>query len=214
MVKDLVADILPPPAYVIEAYLEATLALQDPKSAGARKDRLDQLRKDYEARKDYWQDQDLDQGIKRLLTQKSDAHVASFWDAVEGELLPALERGDMDRAKAAYAAVTDAYSAHREVIDETVAKANDFGVATETFATERGETITVITWTVSLLVLAMIAAAAAGSIIGLVKPVALMAKAMKGLAQGDVNVAFPGLHRRDEIGAMASATQVFKDNLL
>ena len=28
--KDLVADILPPPAYVIEAYLEATLALQDP----------------------------------------------------------------------------------------------------------------------------------------------------------------------------------------
>jgi methyl-accepting chemotaxis protein len=28
--NDLVADILPPPEYVIEAYLEATLALRDP----------------------------------------------------------------------------------------------------------------------------------------------------------------------------------------
>jgi len=28
--NDLVADILPPPAYVLEGYLEATLALRDP----------------------------------------------------------------------------------------------------------------------------------------------------------------------------------------
>ena len=35
--NDLVADILPPPEYVIEAYLEVTLALNDPASAAAHR---------------------------------------------------------------------------------------------------------------------------------------------------------------------------------
>jgi hypothetical protein len=38
--NDLVADILPPPEYVIEAYLEVTLALQDSSSLAARRERL------------------------------------------------------------------------------------------------------------------------------------------------------------------------------
>jgi hypothetical protein len=38
--NDLVADILPPPAYVIEAYLEATLALREPKNAPAHETKL------------------------------------------------------------------------------------------------------------------------------------------------------------------------------
>jgi hypothetical protein len=44
--KDLVADILPPPAYVIEAYLEANLAMQAVKPLAATTERLQALRKD------------------------------------------------------------------------------------------------------------------------------------------------------------------------
>ena len=36
--NDLIADILPPPEYIIEAYLEATLARQDPSTVAARRD--------------------------------------------------------------------------------------------------------------------------------------------------------------------------------
>ena len=42
--NDLIADILPPPEYVLEAYLEATLALRDPSTVSARRDRLVRLR--------------------------------------------------------------------------------------------------------------------------------------------------------------------------
>lgn len=52
--NDLIADILPPPAYVLEAYLEATLALQEPETVSTRTERLVQLRKDYEERRAYW----------------------------------------------------------------------------------------------------------------------------------------------------------------
>src|ERR1044072_9422684 len=50
--NDLIADILPPPEYVIEAYLEATLALRDPTTLAEHRERLVQLKKDYDERWD------------------------------------------------------------------------------------------------------------------------------------------------------------------
>src|SRR5262245_16532197 len=53
--KDLVADILPPPLYIVESYLEARLALDQPQEVQARKARLAQLRKDFDDRKAVWE---------------------------------------------------------------------------------------------------------------------------------------------------------------
>lgn len=52
--SDLVADILPPPEYVLEPYLEATLLVNNPGSVAARKARLAELRKQFEDRYSYW----------------------------------------------------------------------------------------------------------------------------------------------------------------
>ena len=52
--KDLIADILPPPEYIIEAYLEATLARQDPSTVAARRDRLSQPKKEYDELHEFW----------------------------------------------------------------------------------------------------------------------------------------------------------------
>src|ERR1700690_2811561 len=92
--NDLVADILPPPEYVIEAYLEASLALRDPSTVSARRERSVQLRKDYDERRDYWNKSDLDQSVKSKLTTASDAEVQKFWTITEREFLPALEKND------------------------------------------------------------------------------------------------------------------------
>ena len=48
--KDLIGDILPPPAYVIEPYLEATLALNDPQNVKAHRDRLRAAPEGYDER--------------------------------------------------------------------------------------------------------------------------------------------------------------------
>jgi hypothetical protein len=47
--KGLVADILPPPEYVLESCLEASLALQDPADLAQQKARLARLHKDLAA---------------------------------------------------------------------------------------------------------------------------------------------------------------------
>ncbi|MFC3230199.1 methyl-accepting chemotaxis protein [Marinibaculum pumilum] len=49
---------------------------------------------------------------------------------------------------------------------------------------------------------------------GIARPIVAMTAVMRRLAEGDREVAVPAQQRRDEIGAMAEAVQVFKDNAI
>ena len=62
--KDLIADILPPPEYILESYLEATLALDDPRTLAAHRTRLVELHKEYDERHVYWLEQPMENAIK------------------------------------------------------------------------------------------------------------------------------------------------------
>ena len=53
-----------------------------------------------------------------------------------------------------------------------------------------------------------------GAVQGISRPVARMTSSMKALSTGDTTVEIPETDRRDEIGAMAAAVQVFKDNMI
>ncbi len=117
--NDLVADILPPPEYVIEAYLEATLAMREPDQLAGHSERLIQLRKDYDDRKAFWASSELTGELKSSLVVKSDAEVQKFWNAL-ARLLPALKAGDLKAAELAYGEIKTAYAAHRAVIDSIV----------------------------------------------------------------------------------------------
>ena len=210
--NDLVADILPPPEYVIEAYLEATLALQDPAALTEHRERLLQLKKDYDERRDFWSKSDLDPAIRTMLVEKSDAEVKKFWTSVEQDLLPALAKGDAEIAAKAYAAITTAYKAHRVIIDEIVKTTTEANAATETSATSTVAVLSVAAWSVSALVVLIICAGLLGVALGIVRPIGAMTKVMERLAGGDLEASIPSANRRDEIGAMSRAVQVFKDN--
>jgi methyl-accepting chemotaxis protein len=210
--NDLIADILPPPEYVIESYLEATLVLHNPAQLPAHRDRLAQLKKEYDERWDFWVKSDLDPTLKAKLVEKSDSEVKRFWTAIEQGLLPALAKGDSAAAAKSYAEITARYTAHRAIIDDIVKQTNDQNAATEIAATGRVSTFTLILWGVSAAVFLVIGAGIFGVAFGVIRPIAEMTAVMKGLAGGDLNVSVPALSRGDEVGAMARAVQVFKDN--
>ncbi|MGX4770416.1 methyl-accepting chemotaxis protein [Bradyrhizobium guangdongense] len=210
--NDLVADILPPPEYVIEAYLEATLAIRDPASLAERRERLSQLRKDYDERREFWLKSELDPALKSLLVDKSDAEVRKFWNAVEQGLLPSLAMGKADSALKAYEAAASSYKAHRAIIDNIVKKTTDANTATEASAASTVSTLSIAMWIVSALVAFAICAGLLVLVRGVVRPIGTMTSAMEKLAGGDLDVSIPSASRHDEIGAMARAVQVFKDN--
>jgi len=68
--------------------------------------------------------------------------------------------------------------------------------------------------TIAVSLLALVLGALTAFVIGrgITRPVVAMTDAMGALAGGDLAVEVPGRERRDEIGRMAQAVQVFKDN--
>jgi PAS domain S-box-containing protein len=71
-------------------------------------------------------------------------------------------------------------------------------------------------WTLALAaVIALLAVTLAGWIgRGISRSLAAMSTTMTALAGSNLDIAIPGLGRRDEVGAMAKAVQVFKDNAI
>jgi methyl-accepting chemotaxis protein len=209
--KDLIADILPPPEYVIESYLEATLALNNPASLEQSRARLKQLHKEYDDRHVFWQQlEDFDATNKQWIAEESYGHVIRFWKAVESDFLPALEKGDMEAARKAYVEVADAYAAHRAVVDKMVARATELNAASEVAAAESERSFTIIIWSVAGVVLATVIGGVLAIGFGVMHPLTRMTGVMKQLAAGKMDIAIPSAGRQDEIGSMAEAVDIFR----
>jgi len=65
---------------------------------------------------------------------------------------------------------------------------------------------------VSALVFLIVGVGVLGVGLGVVRPITAMTEVMKHLAEGGLDISIPSLERKDEVGAMAKAVQVFKDN--
>ena len=63
--------------------------------------------------------------------------------------LPAIEKGDMETARKAYADIAAAYADHRAVVDKMVARATEMNAATEVAAAESESSFTIIVWSVA-----------------------------------------------------------------
>jgi methyl-accepting chemotaxis protein len=78
--KDLVADILPPPLYLLEAEM-TVLQLQSakPEEAPPLLAKLESLKKDYDDRINYWEKQTLEPAVKTALLGEQKQTADHFW---------------------------------------------------------------------------------------------------------------------------------------
>src|SRR5205814_6810924 len=84
----------------------------------------------------------------------------------------------------------------------------------ETAATQRVGTFTMILWSISGLVFLVIGGGLFGVGLGVISPMTRMTGVMARLAGGSLEVEIPSLNRADEVGAIARAVQVFRENAL
>ncbi|MBC7990535.1 MAG: methyl-accepting chemotaxis protein, partial [Luteimonas sp.] len=123
--KDVTADILPPPLYLIEMRLvlsqgvEGTLAIEKVKSEFKR------LEGEYHTRVKYWQDNPPYGLEARLLGAQHQAGLAFI--AASGKVIDALEaNADAPAMRAALGAAHGSYLAHRTGVDATVKESASF----------------------------------------------------------------------------------------
>ncbi|MBO0904036.1 methyl-accepting chemotaxis protein [Jiella sonneratiae] len=207
--KDLLADILPPPAYVIEPFLDVNLAHQGLIRPDEAESRLATLKSAYADRIRYWSGSDVPANVQALF-QRSDAIVTAFWQAIGTNYLPALKGGDRAGEAAAFDRITGLYGEHRAVIDELVAAANQLSSDLEAQSASQVRTALVAQLGAGALVLALLGFGGWSLRRRMVRPMAAMTADMERLAKGDVDFCTAYAGSRDEIGAMASALETFR----
>ncbi len=131
------------------------------------------------------------------------------------ELIGLLHNGQPEKATALF---TDDLRSLFRSLREAVQADADFNAAHGTEAADAGAAIYAAAqaWTFVALALAAALSIGAGWIIvaSVSKPIAAMTAAMQRLAAHDLTTDVAGRDRKDEIGTMATAVQVFKDNMI
>ncbi len=208
--KDLVADILPPPLYVIEAFLEVNLAQDNPDLLPDHLEKLGVLHKEYDERRAYWLNSSLPSELKSKLIDDSDREAQIFWSEIDQSFLPAVAKGDPKAVSASYNKIAAAYSAHRKVIDQVVAGANAFSTKTEADAEKQKQTFMGFMTATTVAVLIFLIAAIWFMRVWLTKPLSALSEYMRVLGDDRHDEKVPSVERADEIGAMARAVDAFR----
>jgi methyl-accepting chemotaxis protein len=119
--KDLIADILPPPEYIIESYLVSMQAMSAPLAERkALIDNLKSLKNDYDTRHVFWTKEELETDIKELLLSGADKPAQEFYQIAFAQFVPALERDDVAAAATALESMKQRYVQHRAAINKLV----------------------------------------------------------------------------------------------
>ena len=136
--KDLVADILPPPAYILETHL-TVYEMASTMDATKRKKILEQLNKleqDFYTRTSYWQAQPLPDNIQQLIQQDVLGFGKKYFASLHNEFIPALNAGDNEKVKASLTELKQLYDAHRAAVDQVVVLANQYSSDVEKTAAQ------------------------------------------------------------------------------
>jgi len=136
--KDLIADILPPPEYILESYL-VVLQLADvaEDKRQALIERLGKLREEFEQRHQVWQAENLEAELKTRFLDQSYQEARQFYTLAFDKFLPSLKTGDKADVAAQMAEMNARYEAHRGHIDAVVAFATERNAADEAKGRER-----------------------------------------------------------------------------
>ncbi len=136
--KDLVADVLPPPAYIIETHL-TVYEMASTKDATKHQQLLKQLNKleqDFYTRTKYWQAQPLPDNIQQQMQQDVLGFGEKYFAYLHNTFIPAFNAGDNEKITAALTELKQLYDAHRTAVDQVVILANQYSSDVEMLATQ------------------------------------------------------------------------------
>ena len=208
---EILADVLPPPAFVVEPYLNASLIVHDPDRAGPYLSELKDERAEFEARKAYWKTAPVPQQLRQPLNDTI-AAADKFWQVMDSKFLPAVTSGNREAMNEAFTMdIAPIYRVQREQVRSIVALSRSYSADTARSNTQ----LTALALTgLAVLALGMLGlilwtARAAQKLV--VSPLVETAATMQRMANGDTSVVVEGIERPDEIGQVARAMQVFRE---
>jgi methyl-accepting chemotaxis protein len=212
--KDIVADFLPPPEYIIESYLVALQLVQttDPTEIKVLATRFQALNTEYETRHRYWSDQPMGLELRASILEHTYQPAQAFYNEANLRFLPSIQVGDRDVSAASFLKMRHAYEEHRIAINEVVKLATDKTVEDEQLArSTRGwyKVILGCIFSFSVLVTAVLTILVSRGILRSLKTIQQVAGA---IALGDLSSSID-IHQGDEIGDLLRSMKTMQDSI-
>jgi methyl-accepting chemotaxis protein len=216
MGKDLVADILPPPLFPAEVFSYLHILQDTPSLLSQLEPRIKALSGDFKKRQAFWDNNIeplsiIDKNEWNTFRADYSARGEAFWNDVEGNFLPALERGDTTASMAALRRVTDAFVDFGIMMNTRAlgisAKVAEIEQQSIESSNSKLTFMTGLNATIAILIAMMLLA----SHQFVVRAITAISATMSRLANGQLAEEVPYVSRGDEVGEMARALAVFKD---
>lgn len=210
LTAEYLADILPPPQYVIEPMLEVTRIVQDPASLDLRRHRLAELERVYHDRSQYWAASELDGELKQRHEKDAVMQADRFWQLVDTQLLPAVERGDMEAAARVYRQADAIFDAHRTAIQALSEESVRRSALAEEEALGTVHTVLGLLGLVAFTAMVLVGFGLRRLMSSALDPMLTAARTMRSMAEGDLEAGRCQNHRDDEVGDMTRAIESFR----
>jgi len=217
MNKDLIADVLPPPEYIIESYMNVLRMVdeRDPARIDNFSTELKRLQADYEKRHQFWTKEPLLESGALRNTMLTEAYypAAQFYDIVFNQFIPALKKGDHEYAKRlVQGELNTLYEAHRRSVDQIVRVATEKYEETETLARTEIQNDTKLLFSIAFVVI--VAAVILSLVIrsSITRPLGIVVNSISKIENGDMTVRV-GLERSDELGILSKALDSLSEKL-
>ncbi len=127
--KDLIADILPPPAYIIETYLttHALADAEDPGEVSRLISKLEEHQTVFSERIEHWKKHLPEGELRSALTGKAQETALEYFRILEAQLIPLVRERKLDEARTLVSAqLKTQYEQHHKAIGEVVKLAEQY----------------------------------------------------------------------------------------
>jgi methyl-accepting chemotaxis protein len=221
--KDLIADILPPPDYIIESYLVA-FELRENIGNASEVDRLSdymlgKLKKEYDERHQVWVRDSLylsgEESIRVPMLEGSYLPAVEFYKVVESEYLPAVRAGDRALAERLVSGrLKELYAEHRRHIDTVVKLSTEKNARLEREASgldRRNSTLSIALAALSVVLSLVLTVSLSRGIIRPLRSTVDMFRDLSG-GEGDLTRRLE-VNAKDEIGEMATHFNLTLDKI-
>ncbi len=206
--KDLIADILPPPVYIIESYLVSLeMSQANQAETSSLKARLEQLKSEYQTRVQFWRGEQLPADFNSHLADANKS-AEQFYQIALNELVPAREA--QQNSDAIISKLREQYQQHRRAIDQVVNLANQRVKQTELHASETIASASRGQWVLLLLAVTLAMVAAFAVLSSILQPLHRLRDMMLNISDKKDLTLRLNLAGNDELASTAKAF----DNLL
>lgn len=190
--KDLIADILPPPDYIIESYLVA-YELRENIENQKKVARLavyfaDKLKVEYDTRHDFWVADQVflprNDTIRSELLEESYSPAIAFFSAFETEYIPAIKSGNREKVDELLNGILkSSYTEHRSHIDAVVTLTGEENLLIEREARTLETRRTIVSLILFITSILVVAASLLLLSLGISQPIAKTVKMLKNISE-------------------------------